>query len=322
MKTLSLKTLFAAFFTVALLLMLIFTLSACEAGDGTQAAGNLNINLVGESENGEPLIEMPDTSQTIPVDVIDQTAGVAKIVTQVLSEGEGTGVESGMSVQLDYTNYNMPGLVRDISTFDGGVPPTKMLVFAGDETPNSMSQVVIGHREGTVIAIATPGWKADSSALDTSGENYSLQIVKIVNVHEPVIKADGTPVASDTLDPNLPKVTLASDGTPSITIPASFLPGDEVVSEQLKIGDGDVVEGSDNVSFAYSAWSYDGDLIQTTWKEKVPFTASVDAQFTEAWKSVLVGKTLGSQFLIIAPPSSDSNSDQGLIYVVDLLEKN
>lgn len=320
MVTNRLKIVFASLFLATVCLIAMFILSSCNDNDATAQKDPFTV-IFPDNWDSEPELIFNDPDYRVPVEVIDETNGVAKQVVKVIDKGDGAPIESGLSVEIQYINYSMPSNDRYISTWEGNVPNTKLTVFSGDETPNSLSQVLIGLNEGAVVVILTPGWTDDSSAVDITGTNYSAQLLHIKSVRNPVLRANGEDVPKDKLRQDLPTVTLSENGTPSIKIPASFVLPDQTVSQQLKIGKGDVIQDSDTVSFAYSAFKLDGDIIQSTWKDRVPLVVSISSLNT-AWKDTVVGSTVGSQFLIIAKPDDTSNIDESVIYVVDVLEKN
>jgi peptidylprolyl isomerase len=321
-KNLNFSKLFSAFAVVVLFTGSTLLLSSCNETSIPNANDQLSSLTVTKNGTKEPKVDI-DSNEKISVEIIDETSGVGKQIVKILDPGDGNQVESGESVSLSFVSYLMPSKHKDISTWDGDIPAQKVIAFAGDETPNSLSQVLIGLREGAVVAIAEPGFNDESTEIDKTGTNYNLKILVIDKVENPVTKASGKSVPETELRKDLPHVTIANDGTPSISVPASFVPSSGTISQQLKIGDGAVVSASDIVSFQYAAWDISGAKLQSTWDTKFPLKTSV-ASINNAWKDVVVGATTGSQFLIIAPKddSTTSSADDDIIYVIDVLEVN
>jgi FKBP-type peptidyl-prolyl cis-trans isomerase len=155
----------------------------------------------------------------------------------------------------------------------------------------------------------------------------------VVDVATPVT-TDETLPKSDGEDQALPEgfpaitVTVAEDGTPTVTLPGGEAPIDLQMAT-LKVGDGpEVAEGADvQVKYVGQKWS-DGSIFDSTpWDgDAISFnTAAVIPGFTQA----LEGATVGSQVLVVIPPAlaygevAETNTSdlagETLVFVVDIL---
>ncbi|MDR1862003.1 MAG: hypothetical protein LBQ41_03175 [Candidatus Ancillula sp.] len=311
----------------AVCILLTLTLSSCidySAKDTEKVESNSNVlpSLKVEFDGkNEPKVEY-DATATIPVEVIDENADVARNVSKVVSHGEGT-IQNGQTVALEYLYYSMPGFSKQFSTWDEGAKVQKLTVNKDDQDSNSLSKLLLGLGKGAIVAVATPGFDMQTQKLDLSGTNYTVQILIVDDFKNPTTKAEGTPVDDASLDPKLPKVTLATDGTPSIKIPSSFIMPSSSVSEQLKKGAGPKLDKVSNISFAYSAFDADtSELIQSTWDTKIPLTATL-GQTNMAWQTALEHASVGDQYLIIVPKGGENSTskDLNLIFVVDVLDE-
>ena len=140
---------------------------------------------------------------------------------------------------------------------------------------------------------------------NSSGTSY-LMVLTLVSKSKALKKATGEKVAGVPAD--LPKVTLAKDGKPSIDM-NGYKGSDSLVSQDLIKGKGAVVKDTQSVVAHYTGWLLDG------------------TQFDSSWKQGLAGHTVGSQVLLVVPPSLGyGNKDQEkipanstLVFVVDIL---
>nr|WP_249405440.1 FKBP-type peptidyl-prolyl cis-trans isomerase [Microbacterium sp. CFBP 8794] len=124
----------------------------------------------------------------------------------------------------------------------------------------------------------------------------------------------------------MPTVTLADDGAPTITVPTTPAPAETRI-ENLRRGDGDVVNPGDQVIVQYTGVLYDGGTVfDSSWDKGMPTefpTTGVVAGFRQA----LEGQTVGSQVLAVIPPADGyGDQEQGaipanstLVFVVDIL---
>jgi peptidylprolyl isomerase len=127
----------------------------------------------------------------------------------------------------------------------------------------------------------------------------------------------------------MPAVVTAPSGAPGITIPKQDPPSKLAVNV-LQAGHGETLEADDHVVVKYTAvlWS-DSSVFDSTWtggQAKIVTLTKSDT-VTEGLVKGLVGQKIGSQVLIVVPPSQgfgDAGSNgvppgSTLVYVVDLL---
>ncbi|MCA5893539.1 FKBP-type peptidyl-prolyl cis-trans isomerase [Isoptericola sp. NEAU-Y5] len=127
----------------------------------------------------------------------------------------------------------------------------------------------------------------------------------------------------------LPEVERADDGTPYVKIPEDAkAPGDLVVQPLVR-GSGPQVQVGQVVTMRFTAvrWS-DGRAFDSTWEAGArPQSATIGiGQLIEGLDEGLLEQTVGSQVMIVVPPSlgyggtSSDLADQTLVYVVDILD--
>ncbi|MFJ4174352.1 hypothetical protein [Microbacterium sp. NPDC089696] len=124
-------------------------------------------------------------------------------------------------------------------------------------------------------------------------------------------RADGALQFNDAR--NMPTVVRAPDGTPGVIIPDTDAP-DEIVTQTLIKGDGEKVTADKTplVNLTAVGWD-DRKVTTTTWGDNPSFNLPSTAP--EVAKE-LVGKTVGSQILVVTPAS---DSGPAMAYVIDVL---
>ena len=155
---------------------------------------------------------------------------------------------------------------------------------------------------------------------NSSGTSY-LMVLTLVSKSKD--KATGEKVADIPAD--LPKVTLAKDGKPSIDM-NGYKGSDSLISQDLIKGKGAVVKDTQSVVAHYTGWLLDGTQFDSSWDRGQSSAFSLDSVI-KGWKQGLAGHTVGSQVLLVVPPSLGyGNKDQEkipanstLVFVVDIL---
>jgi len=122
-------------------------------------------------------------------------------------------------------------------------------------------------------------------------------------------------------------VTLAADGKPSIQLPAATKPA-ALVAQPLITGAGPAVKTGQTITVHYSGWLWDGTLFDSSWERGSTFSTTIGSgEVIKGWETGLVGKTVGSQILLVVPSAlgygaTANGSIPGgstLVFVVDIL---
>jgi peptidylprolyl isomerase len=128
-----------------------------------------------------------------------------------------------------------------------------------------------------------------------------------------------------------PTVKLAKNGAPTITVPKTAAPT-KLESTTLIKGKGATIKSGDELMMQYTGalWS-NGKVFDSSWTAGQPLVgAMTTGQLINGWVTGLVGKTIGSQVLLVIPPADGyGNKAQGttipanstLVFVVDVLGK-
>ena len=120
-------------------------------------------------------------------------------------------------------------------------------------------------------------------------------------------------------------VLCTEDGKPSIDM-NGYKGSDSLISQDLIKGKGAVVKDTQSVVAHYTGWLLDGTQFDSSWDRGQSSAFSLDSVI-KGWKQGLAGHTVGSQVLLVVPPSLGyGNKDQEkipanstLVFVVDIL---
>jgi peptidylprolyl isomerase len=243
----------------------------------------------------------------------------------VVSEGDGGEVPYPSVVSVDYSFYNgTTGEVIESTNYT----PGEEAVFVLEESnllPGLLKTIECAQIGSRVVGVST----ADDGFGDDGLEDYGISggdsLVFVVDVVSAVTRAEGE--AQDPVD-GMPTVTLADDGTPEVTIPDGYELPTTTQSAVLIAGAGAQVQSTDTVYIQYQGLDAStGEVFQQTWGS-APYGGAASG-FIQGFTSSLVGQTVGSQVLMVIPPSegygepSDSNTSdlagKTLVFVVDIL---
>lgn len=310
--------------TAAALTALLF-LAGCSADDGADPADTPTETATetatepAEAATGEPTGNAPEDVAALEGVTLEGEPGAAPTLTfeqplnvggqaaVVAAPGDGETLEEGQLLVVDFIQVNGEnGEVLD-STYEGGDQP---LVISDEVTVPALNDVLVGQQVGARVLFATP--------------TQAAAAIMAIEVRDARTRAEG-----ETVEPpeGLPAVTLAENGEPSIEPVDGDAPTELVAATTIE-GEGDVVEEGDYLHVQYSGWLWDGTAFDSSWSRGAPTPFEIGTgKVIEGWDTGLVGKTVGSQVLLVVPPEVGyGDQDQGtippgstLVFVVDIL---
>ena len=240
---------------------------------------------------------------------------VSAVTVRQLSKGTGETITAGQQASLHSTWVSGTDGSAVGSTYTTGKPEAVTL----DTTalPQAMVDAIIGQQVGVRILVALPG--TDSTSVIVVDVASVLTVPAVTDVPQ---RAAGTPV---TPAATLPAVTLAANGEPSIATPTGAAPTTLVV-QPLITGTGAPVKSGQTVIVHYTGWLWDGTQFDSSWTKGSPISYPVD-NFVPGFTQGLVGQNVGSQVLLVIPPSlgygdtANGSIPAGstLVFVVDVL---
>jgi len=186
------------------------------------------------------------------------------------------------------------------------VPRVLSLAELGEDLYGTLSGQRVGAR---LLQVTPPGETADAG----------FTTVTVLDVLP--TRATGTPV---TPRADLPVVTLADDGSPTIAPTGAPAPTRLVVQPLLR-GSGAQVEPTDVVTVQYAGFTWDdGTEFDSTWARGVPVSFSLSD--VPAWAEGLADQPVGSQVLLVVPPTyglgataSAELTGKTVVFVIDIL---
>lgn len=251
-----------------------------------------------------------------PTLTFEQPFAVSAAVARVDVPGTGAAIEDGQLLKLHYLYVDGTTGTQGGSTWDYGTPQSFQL---GDPSmPDAMNAVLADQNVGVRFLLAVPGAATEDGP--GSSTLFAFEVVDAL-----AGRATGTAVAPPA---GLPEVTLADDGAPSITVPASATEPGELVAQTLIEGTGPALESGQLVTMHYTGWLWDGTQFDSSWGATPFLTAIGTGQVIQGWDQGLVGKSVGSQVLLVIPADLGyGDSGQGsipggatLVFVVDILD--
>ena len=318
-QTSTFKRVLAAVCTVGLCV----TLAACGSGDsgssskksgddssqssGSSALKNMK-KIAGITATGT-LGEKPRVSFKAPKTVDNNSYAV-------LQEGNGATIADGDRLCSQGIAISVKDGSELASTWEKNTPDCSTVVTSDtSQMTENYYKIFKSLKLNSTVAFGVN----DSNS---SGTSY-LMVLTLVSKSKDLKKATGEKVAGVPAD--LPKVTLAKDGKPSIDM-NGYKGSDSLVSQDLIKGKGAVVKDTQSVVAHYTGWLLDGTQFDSSWDRGQSSAFSLDSVI-KGWKQGLAGHTVGSQVLLVVPPSLGyGNKDQEkipanstLVFVVDIL---
>lgn len=285
--------------------------SASASSSSTSTSTKMN-QIAGVTATGE-LGKKPTISFKTPMTVENNSYAI-------LQEGNGDEIQDGYRVCAQGIAINVQDGTELNSTWEDNTPDCSLVVSSDSTVMNeSYYNIIKGKKLNTTIAI---GVNDESS----SGVSY-LMVLTFVSQSKDLTKAEGKKVTDVPAD--LPKVTVASDGTPSIDM-NGYKGSDTLVSQTLIEGSGAKLTEDDTAVVHYSGWLLDGTQFDSSWSRGTSFDAALSGSSVIAgWEQGLVGHTVGSQVLLVIPPDlgygSTANgsipANSTLVFVIDILAK-
>lgn len=242
----------------------------------------------------------------------------------VLQKGNGDVVSDGDRVCAQAIAINAKDGSELMDTWTKNTPDCSLVVDSGTIS-SAYYKVFKGQRLNATIAFGV-------NDENSEGTSY-IMAMTLVSKSKALTRATGTAVTN--IPSNLPKVTLASDGTPSLSL-NGYTAGSSLVAQTLIKGTGEKVTSSDTISAKYTGWyvTKKGKLKQfdSNWSSGSASDFSLSEVVTGRTKG-LTGQTVGSQVLLVIPPDmgygSDAQTDSNgnvtipanstLYFVIDIL---
>ena len=247
-----------------------------------------------------------------PTITLTQPFTVSTTVARVVAPGTGEDLKKGQALQINYVAVNG----KDGSAVDNNYT-TKPDVFVLGEADlmAAINDVLVGQKVGVRALVAV---------VDTTNQTTTVLSMDVISAKTILSRAEGTTVAPVG---GLPAVTLASNGAPSVTLPAATKPA-TLVAQDLITGAGQAVQSGQTITVHYTGWTWDGNKFDSSWDNGSTYSTTIGSgQFPKGWETGLIGKAVGSQVLLVVPPDQGYGTTTNgpipggstLVFVVDIL---
>ena len=251
-----------------------------------------------------PQVQVTGDAGQEPALVYAAPLAITGFSSEVSWEGSGPRLVDGGPVLLNYRLEKSTDASLVEETYSSVPKPFTM-------TPETLSKdlydALSGEAVGARILLLLP------ATSDTS----SFASVMVVDVLP-------TRAAGEAVPPRegLPVVTLARDGEPTIAAPQGDPPAAPLVQALIKGNGAQVQEGATvTVQYAGVRWS-DGSIYDSSWAQGQPKSFDLSTGVLPGLAEGLVEQTVGSQVMLVIPPSSGGPvgaEDDTLVFVVDIL---
>jgi len=301
---------------------LLASLSACSTS--AQGASCSTAVAPGDSSNVVTATggfnEKPTVSFPVPL-------YTKKTERTVLIPGDGAVLQPGDSATVEATilNGTTGGVLQQTGydTSDGN------LVTIGPSALAALTEGLKCARVGSRIAVvASPQDSTGGQGNPNLGMAASDSLVLVMDIKRGFpAQADGVPQITP---PEIPSIVLAPNGQPGIVLPPGSSAPEKLEIAVEKQGNGAVVKADDYVVLKYTGMTWDDkSVFDSTWQDGTAKIVQMKKSDTvvEGFVKGVVGQKVGSQVVIVAPPSAAFGDEGGngvgagqtVVYVVDIL---
>lgn len=250
----------------------------------------------------------------------------------MIDAGDGEQIKAGQFVDFQVSLFEgVSGELVTQSAYDDEQAPLRRSAGADiDLLAESLQCATVGSR------MAVTGTIEDVFGPDTLDPSLGLgnddPVVLVFDVQAAYLgRATGTPQLGAS---GIPAVVTSPDGIPGVTIP-SEPPPTELRAHTLVLGGGEEIAEGDRAVLHYTGllWS-EKTIFDSSWDREAPVTFTI-ASFDDDPNGVvpglaegLIGKTIGSQVIVVIPPSLGYPAGQSpatipagstMVFVVDIL---
>ncbi len=285
-------------------------LAAC-GSDGTQDAATSSAASDGDALSqitfgGKPGAE-PTVTFTAPLSF---TGNASRVVTA--GDGEAIGSNDMLALQTMLVDAADGSTLQ--SSWQGA--PASYLAVNGEDTDTTTAAFLQSATIGSRIAML-------GTVRSQSGTEYDVVQVSDI-VSKALTRAEGAP---QPVPDGMPAVSLGDDGAPQLDGTPDMAVPDTTAQAVTILGTGAETAAGDALAMHYTGWKLsDGTQFDSSWDRGAPFSFTLgQGQVITGWDESLVGKTVGSQVLLVIPPA-EAYGDQGqqlagetLIFVADIL---
>jgi FKBP-type peptidyl-prolyl cis-trans isomerase len=248
-----------------------------------------------------------------------------------LIQGRGQAMGNGAAVLANFVLYAWNGQSHKLLSNTFSTAPALLTnpLLPGLQT--ALRGQDMGSRLLAVLPPQAAFGSAGNPGAGVSAGDTLVFVIDLIAQYQPTAAAAGTPVSDG--GGQLPTVTAASGGAPTVSIPSSSAPPGDFAVKTLIRGNGPAVRSGQAVIVQYSGLIWrTGKVFGSSWSAKQPFSFQIGtspAQVIPCWDTGLRGVSVGSRVLLVCPPaygygaagesSAGITGTDTLIFVVDIL---
>ena len=287
---------------LALVPLLALAVAGCTGGDEPSPPGP---STPGADAGTDCLAPGPESDSvevsgpvgSTPSITLPQPLSAAESQRTVVVPGSGDETATGDVVRVAITVFDATtGALVNSAGYESGTGE-QLTISADYYVPGLEAALLCAQPGGRTVTVASAA-DMQPSQQGTAPPNAAAVIV--VDTFS-VVPTRATGVRQEA-QPGFPAVELADDGRPTVTIPDADPPA-ELQLEVLAVGDGPVVPDPANVTVQYQGVNWrTGEVFDESWGTGTPATFSTQ-QVVSGFAKALVGQTVGSQVLVVVPPS-------------------
>lgn len=314
---------------VALLASIALAGSLAACGSSSSSSSSSSNSSQSTAKSGIPALDGITLSSTAksgePSITFSHPKKISAFSATLLRSGKGTKVTTGQRLCFNSSAWNARTGSKVSSTWKSGHQDCSVTLNGNIQA--SMRTLLTGSRIGSIWAFGLPGSSTGSTSSTVNNDDAYIMVMKLETARTDPTRANGTKV--NNIPSNLPRVSLAANGEPSINM-NGYKSNGKLVAQTLLQGHGATVTSSNTLLVQYSGWLLsNGKQFDSSWKrgkngEPIEFQLS---GVVKGWQQGLQGQKVGSQVLLIVPPSLGygSTAQKGipanstLVFVVDIL---
>ena len=282
------------------------TLTACGNGSASSQSSSSDSPSTSSSSTSTPMTQMAGVTATGDLGKEPKVSFHTPMTVEnnsyaVLQEGNGDTVQEDDRVCMQSVAYNAKDGSEVANTWTENTPDCTLVINNKTLTDNYY-KLFKGRKLNTTFAFGI-------NDANEEGTSY-IMAMTMVSKEKALTRAEGQKVSG--IPSNLPKVTLASSGEPSLDL-SGYKPDGKLVSQTLIKGTGKKVTATSTVSANYTGWIADSNWklkqFDSSWTSGSAASFSLDGQVITGWTKGLTNQTVGSQVLLVIPPSEGYGSE-------------
>lgn len=310
-------------FAAAAALALSLTMSGCSHSANDMYSGlEAKCGQFVEGENAKNVVVSSVAGSAVPKVSFAPGIDASVIETAVVKEGTGPKITGSQTINVDLVSLggSNTSVLRQ-TAFNGTDTISEYLTPPTDPAAPTLCNALGGVREGSQVVVLVP-------KSVTGGSESAVLFLQINKVNLPYAVGD----AVGNLESGIPNVVRDStNGKPSVQWTSAPAPTELKVVTLIK-GWGAPIKANagESINVHYRLWTWGSQTeADSSWSREAPFDTPLQSKSViEGWVKGLDGVTVGSQVMLVVPPSLGYGdvaqgetlpANSTLVFVIDVL---